>query len=79
MKLFLNPSLLRRQPPGACRPLSSFGSGAVAASVSLGNLADASGTALKRLRFAAQSFNFLTLVSLWDIMSVLSVDYLVEM
>ena len=47
---FLNPSLLRRQPlSGACRPLTLFGPGAVAASVSKRNLADASGTALKRL------------------------------
>ena len=48
MKLFLNPRLLRRQPlSGACRPRTLFGPGAVAASVSKRNLADASGTALK--------------------------------
>jgi len=47
--LIILPPVAPRQPPGACRPLSSFGSGAVAAAVSVGNLADASGTALKRL------------------------------
>ena len=54
-------------------------SGGPAAATFFESLADADAAALKRLRFAAHSFNFLTLVSLWDIMSVLSVDYLVEM
>ena len=43
------PSRLRRQPRGACRPLTSFGSGAIAASIFSENLADASVAALQRL------------------------------
>ena len=45
--LLLNPSLLRRQPlSGACRPLSSFGSGVPAASMFFEHLADADDAAL---------------------------------
>ena len=47
---YLNPSLLRRQPlSGACRPLTSFGSGVPAASMFSEHLAYADDAALMRL------------------------------
>ena len=49
--MFFTPSLLRRQPRGACRHCHAM-SGDPAAAVFFENLADADVAALKRLRFA---------------------------